>query len=115
MTRRLAVPTAIPANVAATRLSEGWTLNQGDAATGKADRIKKTFLFQDFRNAWDFMNGCVPFINVTDHHPEWFNVYNRVEVTLTTHDCKGVSEKDFALANEMQRVSKFIMQQEKKK
>ena len=63
--------------------------------------IKKCFMFADFHEAWGFMESCVPYIHQHDHHPEWFNVYNRVEVTLTTHDCAGVSEKDLSLARHM--------------
>ena len=67
--------------------------------------IKKTFLFSDFQNAWGFMESCTGHINHADHHPEWFNVYNRVEVTLATHDCGGVSEKDLTLARHMDSVA----------
>lgn len=55
--------------------------------------IQKTFLFADFNQAWRFMSGVALLAEKMDHHPEWFNVYNTVEVTLTTHDCGGVSEK----------------------
>jgi 4a-hydroxytetrahydrobiopterin dehydratase len=55
--------------------------------------MKKTFTFRDFRDAWQFMTGVALLAEKMDHHPEWFNVYNMVEVTLTTHDCGGVSDK----------------------
>lgn len=55
--------------------------------------IKKTFMFSDFNQAWRFMSGVALLAEKMDHHPEWFNVYNTVEVTLTTHDCAGVSAK----------------------
>lgn len=65
-----------------------WTL----ARDGKA--IARTFRFRDFSEAWGFMNRVALLAEVQDHHPEWFNVYNRVEVTLTTHDAGGLSARD---------------------
>jgi 4a-hydroxytetrahydrobiopterin dehydratase len=55
--------------------------------------ISKTFTFRDFNQAWQFMSGVALMAEKMDHHPEWFNVYNIVEVTLSTHDCGGVSIK----------------------
>ena len=57
------------------------------------DAIKKTFHFADFSQAWSFMSRTALLAEKMDHHPEWFNVYNTVEVTLATHDCDGVSHK----------------------
>ncbi len=62
------------------------------------DAIIKTFKFADFNEAWGFMSRVALAAEKADHHPEWFNVYNRVEITLTTHDADGVSERDVALA-----------------
>ena len=73
-----------------------WTL----AREGKA--IARTFRFKDFSEAWGFMNRVALLAEAQDHHPEWFNVYNRVEVTLTTHDAGdsgGLSARDAKLAS----------------
>eukprot|EP00339_Tiarina_fusa_P028719 CAMPEP_0117055120 /NCGR_PEP_ID=MMETSP0472-20121206/38204_1 /TAXON_ID=693140 ORGANISM="Tiarina fusus, Strain LIS" /NCGR_SAMPLE_ID=MMETSP0472 /ASSEMBLY_ACC=CAM_ASM_000603 /LENGTH=127 /DNA_ID=CAMNT_0004770979 /DNA_START=107 /DNA_END=487 /DNA_ORIENTATION=+ len=64
--------------------------------------ITKTFEFANFSQAWSFMSRTALLAEKMDHHPEWFNVYNRVEVTLTTHDCEGVSMKDVKMAKEME-------------
>ena len=55
------------------------------------DAINKTYNFIDFAQAWKFMSKVAVLAEELNHHPEWFNVYNRVEVTLTTHDCNGLS------------------------
>jgi 4a-hydroxytetrahydrobiopterin dehydratase len=70
----------------------GWAL----ARDGKA--IARTFTFADFNEAFGFMTRVALLADKADHHPEWFNVYNRVEITLTTHDVGGLSERDLALA-----------------
>ena len=62
------------------------------------DAIRKRFEFPDFKSAWAFMTRVAEFADRTDHHPEWTNVYNRVEVELTTHDAGGVTELDVQLA-----------------
>ncbi|KAJ1656035.1 hypothetical protein IWQ61_004322 [Dispira simplex] len=62
------------------------------------DAIKTTFSFQDFNQAFGFMSQVALKAEAMNHHPEWFNVYNRVEVTLSTHDCQGLSTNDIELA-----------------
>lgn len=69
-----------------------WNLREDGLA------IQRTFLFADFSTAWGFMNRVALLAEKTDHHPEWFNVYNRVEITLTTHDAGGLSGRDDAMA-----------------
>ena len=66
------------------------------------DAIKKTFTFEDFNEAFGFMTRVALLADKMDHHPEWFNVYNRVEVTLTTHDADGVSQRDADMARAME-------------
>ena len=65
------------------------------------DAITKTFVFKDFNQAFGFMSRVALLAEKMDHHPEWSNVYKTVEVTLSTHDAGGLTEKDIALAREM--------------
>ncbi len=65
------------------------------------NRITRRFEFADFVAAFGFMARCALVAERMDHHPEWSNVYNRVSVELTTHDCQGLSERDFTLARRM--------------
>ena len=76
-----------------------------DGWTGGDDFITKVFRFGDFNEAWGFMSRVALHADKHDHHPEWFNVYNRVDVTLTTHDAGGVTEKDVKLAEFMQGIA----------
>jgi 4a-hydroxytetrahydrobiopterin dehydratase len=62
------------------------------------DAIQRAFKFKDFNEAWGFMARVALAAERMDHHPEWLNVYNRVEITLSTHDCGGLSERDIKLA-----------------
>ena len=88
-------PTKIGAAAALARLP-GWSKVEGDR-----DAIRRTFLFKDFNQAFGFMTRVAMRADQLDHHPEWFNVYNRVEVTLATHDADGVTELDVTLASFM--------------
>lgn len=65
------------------------------------DAIVKTFQFKDFNEAFGFMSRVALFAERMDHHPEWFNVWNRVEVTLATHDAGGLTQSDIKLAQKM--------------
>jgi 4a-hydroxytetrahydrobiopterin dehydratase len=65
------------------------------------DAITKKFVFKDFNQAFGFMSRAALMAEKMDHHPEWFNVYKTVEVTLSTHDAGGVTDKDIALARAM--------------
>lgn len=73
-----------------------WSLREDGLA------IIRTFRFADFSAAWGFMNRVALYAEKADHHPEWFNVYNRVEVTLTTHDADGLSKRDADMARAME-------------
>lgn len=77
----------------------GWAEAKG------RDAITKTYQFKSFSQAWGFMSRVALFAEKTDHHPEWTNVYGRVEVTLTTHSAGGVTEKDVALARKMESLA----------
>ena len=74
----------------------GWTEAKG------RDAITKTYQFKSFSQAWGFMSRVALYAEKADHHPEWSNVYGRVEVTLATHSAGGVTEKDVALAKKME-------------
>jgi 4a-hydroxytetrahydrobiopterin dehydratase len=60
--------------------------------------IRREFVFETFAQAFGFMTKIADFAERRNHHPEWFNVYNRVDITMTTHDVGGLSELDFELA-----------------
>jgi 4a-hydroxytetrahydrobiopterin dehydratase len=62
------------------------------------DAIARSFKFKDFNEAFAFMTRVALRAEKMDHHPEWFNVYNRVDITLSTHECGGLSERDVKLA-----------------
>lgn len=69
------------------------------------DAISRTFAFRDFNEAFGFMTRAALVAEKLDHHPEWFNVYDKVEVTLATHDAGGVTERDIELAAAMDRLA----------
>ena len=75
---------------------EGW------AEVHNRDAITKTFQFKSFNQAWGWMSRVALVAEKMDHHPEWTNVYGRVEVTLSTHSAGGVTELDMALARKME-------------
>ncbi|MBG1233675.1 4a-hydroxytetrahydrobiopterin dehydratase [Aestuariivirga litoralis] len=80
-------------------LPEGWVRVEG------RDAIFKSFKFKSFNAAFGFMTRVALVAEKMDHHPEWFNVYSRVDVTLTTHSKGGVSELDIRLSQEMNRLA----------
>jgi 4a-hydroxytetrahydrobiopterin dehydratase len=69
------------------------------------DAISRKFVFEDFNQAFGFMTRAALIAEKMDHHPEWFNVYKNVEVTLSTHDAGGVTELDVKLAGEMNKLA----------
>ncbi|MCQ8850133.1 4a-hydroxytetrahydrobiopterin dehydratase [Alteromonas stellipolaris] len=81
-------------------LNEGLEENERWALSDNA--IEKTFTFKSFIRAFGWMSQIAIWAEKLKHHPEWFNVYNRVEVKLTTHDVGGLSELDFKLATKME-------------
>ncbi len=72
---------------------DGWSLENG--------KLRREFRFADFVEAFGFMTRAAIEAEKMNHHPEWFNVYSKVVVDLTTHDAGGISELDFALAEKM--------------
>jgi len=73
--------------------------------TGGDDFITKVFKFDDFAQAFGFMSQIAIVAEAMNHHPEWYNVYNRVDVTLTTHEAGGVTDKDIDLAKRMEQAT----------
>lgn len=77
---------------------EGWKLRE--------QRIEKDFEFVDFRAAMDFINRLVPTAEALNHHPDWSNSYNKVHISLTSHDAGGLTEKDFSFASAADEAAK---------
>ena len=86
-----------PATIA-TKLAElgQWSLHN--------DKLYRRFVFADFVAAFGFMSQVALLAEAADHHPDWSNVYNRVDISLTTHDAGGITERDFALAQRISRL-----------
>lgn len=80
---------------------DGW------AKVENRDAIQKTFKFRDFVSAFAFMTACADYAEEINHHPEWFNVYNRVEVALSTHDVDGLSNLDIKMAKKMNELAQI--------
>jgi len=80
---RAALPTELPA----------WTV--------EGEHLKRSFRFENFVEAFGFMASVALLAERADHHPEWFNVYNKVDIALTTHDAGGLSARDVKLASEI--------------
>jgi 4a-hydroxytetrahydrobiopterin dehydratase len=68
------------------------------------DAISRQFLFTDFSQAFAFMTRVAMLAEVMDHHPEWSNVWNRVDIVLTTHDAGGLSDRDVRMAQAIERL-----------
>ncbi len=75
---------------------EGWGYRNG--------KLHREFTFKDFVHAWGFMSSCALVAEAMNHHPDWSNVWNRVNVDLTTHDAGGVTKNDFDLARRMNEI-----------
>jgi len=91
----------LPADARKSALAKltGWSEVNG------RDAITRKFTFKDFNQAFGFMTRAALVAEKMDHHPEWFNVYKTVEVTLSTHDAGGVTERDIALAEAMDKIA----------
>ena len=87
------------ARAAALAKLSGWSEVKG------RDAITRKFVFKDFNEAFGFMARAALVAEKMDHHPEWFNVYKNVEVTLSTHDAGGLTELDVKLAEAMNRLA----------
>jgi 4a-hydroxytetrahydrobiopterin dehydratase len=95
----LAQKLSADARKAALAKLHGWSEAKG------RDAITKTFVFADFNAAFGFMTRAALVAEKLDHHPEWFNVYKTVEVTLSTHDAGGLTELDVTLAEAMDKMA----------
>jgi 4a-hydroxytetrahydrobiopterin dehydratase len=78
----------------------GWTVAEG--------KLHKDYIFPDFVHAFGFMSTAALGIEKLNHHPEWFNVYNRVRVDLMTHDAQGITQKDVELAKLLDAVAEKL-------
>jgi len=82
-------------------LSDTWMIDD--------QKLNKTFIFVDFIEAFGFMTKVALHAEKTNHHPEWFNVYNKVEITLTTHEADGLTHRDFQLAKTIENINQQII------
>lgn len=71
----------------------------------KENKLHREFIFKDFIQAFGFMTQVAIVAQSADHHPEWFNVYKKVVVDLTTHEAGGITERDFSLATQMEELA----------
>lgn len=78
---------------------DGW------AKVTDREAIQKSFKFKDFISAFAFMTACAAYAEEINHHPEWFNIYNRVDVTLNTHDIGSLSQLDISMAKKMNELA----------
>ncbi len=78
-------------------------LSDWEALDGR-DAIRRKFVFADFNEAWGFMSRIAMEAERQDHHPEWFNVWATVDITLSTHDCHGLSSRDVELARFIDKI-----------
>ena len=74
-----------------------WSISQG--------KLHREFVFGNFVQAFGFMTQAALYAEKSDHHPEWFNVYKKVIVDLTTHEADGITERDFSLAEKMEEIA----------
>lgn len=88
----------------AERAALGKTLPQWTLVAGR-DAIRRAWTFRDFSEAWGFMNRVALLAEKHDHHPEWRNVWNSVEIVLSTHDAGGLSARDVALAQAIDKLA----------
>jgi len=90
--------------LSATEIDEAVNRLDGWKQAQEREAIQKTFTFANFNRAFAFMTQVALNAEKMDHHPEWFNIYNRVDVTLATHDVDGLSRKDIELADFMNAI-----------
>ena len=75
----------------------------------KDGKLHRDYEFEDFTHAFGFMAASATVIEKLNHHPEWFNVWNKVRVDLTTHDSGGITKRDFDLAQGMERLARKLL------
>jgi 4a-hydroxytetrahydrobiopterin dehydratase len=97
-----ATPTKLTKSEIESHLAQlaGWTVISG--------KLHREYKFPDFDKAFGFMKTAAPVIEKMEHHPEWFNAYDRVVVDLTTHDAGGISQKDIDLAKRLEEIATKI-------
>ncbi|XP_058801959.1 probable pterin-4-alpha-carbinolamine dehydratase [Phymastichus coffea] len=83
-------------------VSNGWVIQDN------RDALYKEFAFKNFNQAFGFMTRIAMQAEKMDHHPEWYNVYNKVNITLSSHDVNGLSQRDVKLANFIEKAAKFV-------